>query len=434
VGLYFRKSISLGRGFRVNISKSGIGYSYGVKGFRISHGPRGSFFSGGFGGLYFRNKIKDTTNSETIRNKDNNDANYANNFEYDFNLNDEIFTQDEVINTINHRLARIRFLPILCVILLFGAMFLYESKLFIQYMYIIGSLFLLILVYAYDKKRTSIEIDYSIGQADKFFDLNKSFKYLLKSEKIWQKYTERNNHDFKRNSGATSLVTRQVTQLKLESPLFIKTNVSNYHINIKQSDGDIKLYFLPDAILCFNKKKKQYAKLSYDEISLELSYTNFIEEDTVPADAEIVDYIWKYQNKNGTQDRRFTNNYQIPKVKYAEIKLYYKSTLDTIFYLYVSNIVAAEDFYNKFNVFLNIDNNNSKEGSVFSDEIDLTDPYGILNVDRSATADEIKQAYRKLAQIYHPDKFSHLSKDFSDIATNKFQKINDAYKKILSDQ
>lgn len=41
MGYKFRKSINLGKHFRVNISKKGVGYSYGVKGFRISHGADG---------------------------------------------------------------------------------------------------------------------------------------------------------------------------------------------------------------------------------------------------------------------------------------------------------------------------------------------------------------------------------------------------------
>lgn len=41
MGWYFRKSINLGGGFRLNFSKSGIGISGGIKGFRVSSGPRG---------------------------------------------------------------------------------------------------------------------------------------------------------------------------------------------------------------------------------------------------------------------------------------------------------------------------------------------------------------------------------------------------------
>jgi hypothetical protein len=44
VGLTFRKSISLPGGFRINLSKSGIGASWGVPGFRVGTGPNGPRF------------------------------------------------------------------------------------------------------------------------------------------------------------------------------------------------------------------------------------------------------------------------------------------------------------------------------------------------------------------------------------------------------
>lgn len=42
MGWNYRKSVNLGGGLRLNFSKSGVGISGGVKGFRISTGPRGS--------------------------------------------------------------------------------------------------------------------------------------------------------------------------------------------------------------------------------------------------------------------------------------------------------------------------------------------------------------------------------------------------------
>lgn len=42
MGFRFRKSINLGGGFRVNISKSGVGYSYGKKGARITKTAKGT--------------------------------------------------------------------------------------------------------------------------------------------------------------------------------------------------------------------------------------------------------------------------------------------------------------------------------------------------------------------------------------------------------
>lgn len=42
MGFRYRKSINLGHGFRINISKSGIGYSWGTKGARITKTARGT--------------------------------------------------------------------------------------------------------------------------------------------------------------------------------------------------------------------------------------------------------------------------------------------------------------------------------------------------------------------------------------------------------
>ncbi len=41
MGFRFRKSIGLGRGARVNLSKSGVGFSLGTKGVRYTMGPSG---------------------------------------------------------------------------------------------------------------------------------------------------------------------------------------------------------------------------------------------------------------------------------------------------------------------------------------------------------------------------------------------------------
>lgn len=54
--------------------------------------------------------------------------------------------------------------------------------------------------------------------------------------------------------------------------------------------------------------------------------------------------------------------------------------------------------------------------------------YDILGVDKNATQDEIKKAYRNLSKIYHPDK----NKDNKD-AEKKFKEINEAHS-VLGDE
>lgn len=59
------------------------------------------------------------------------------------------------------------------------------------------------------------------------------------------------------------------------------------------------------------------------------------------------------------------------------------------------------------------------------------DPYKVLGVSRNATPEEIKSAYRKQAQRYHPDRVSHLGEELQQLAKQKFLEIQKAYE-ILS--
>lgn len=56
--------------------------------------------------------------------------------------------------------------------------------------------------------------------------------------------------------------------------------------------------------------------------------------------------------------------------------------------------------------------------------------YKILEIEQSASDDEVKKAYRKMAVKFHPDKVSHLGEEYQQAAKEKFQKVQDAYDKI----
>ena len=68
--------------------------------------------------------------------------------------------------------------------------------------------------------------------------------------------------------------------------------------------------------------------------------------------------------------------------------------------------------------------------AMFSKNKNINNAYDILSVDKDATDDEIKKAYRKIIKKYHPDKLKDVSQDVIKMAKEKFQSVKDAYDQI----
>ena len=62
-------------------------------------------------------------------------------------------------------------------------------------------------------------------------------------------------------------------------------------------------------------------------------------------------------------------------------------------------------------------------------ENNMDDPYKVLGLDRKATDEEIKAAYRELVKKYHPDKYR--DNPLADLAQEKLMEINEAYDLLM---
>ena len=60
--------------------------------------------------------------------------------------------------------------------------------------------------------------------------------------------------------------------------------------------------------------------------------------------------------------------------------------------------------------------------------------YKILEIERTATNDDVKKAFRRMAMKYHPDKVSHLGDEYRKTADEKFKKVNEAYDRIKKER
>ena len=60
----------------------------------------------------------------------------------------------------------------------------------------------------------------------------------------------------------------------------------------------------------------------------------------------------------------------------------------------------------------------------------MKNPYEVLGIPPSATDEEVKKAYRRLAMKYHPDKVEGMGEEVKKNAAAQFREINEAYEQI----
>ncbi len=68
--------------------------------------------------------------------------------------------------------------------------------------------------------------------------------------------------------------------------------------------------------------------------------------------------------------------------------------------------------------------------STFTAHNNIDDAYKVLEIEPTATDEEVKKAYRTMAMKYHPDRVATLGDEIAKNAEVKFKQVQDAYEKI----
>lgn len=160
-----------------------------------------------------------------------------------------------------------------------------------------------------------IEVQFDSALAP-FYDTAKyAFEKLQTSQYCWDVTASVQVDRVKERSYAGTSILRKPVSVKQSSLGFVSSEHSAFHfVNANGAD----LYLFPAFLIAFGSAT-DFALVEYRDLSIKLSNVRFVEEDSIPKDTAIIDKTWKYVNKNGSQDRRFSNNYEIPIVLYGEI-------------------------------------------------------------------------------------------------------------------
>lgn len=80
------------------------------------------------------------------------------------------------------------------------------------------------------------------------------------------------------------------------------------------------MYLYPGFIL-YRAAKEAFSVIDFHDVNGKCDLVRFHEEQGVPSDSKVIGKTWAKANKDGSRDKRFVNNHQIPIVAYASLSL-----------------------------------------------------------------------------------------------------------------
>jgi hypothetical protein len=188
----------------------------------------------------------------------------------------------------------------------------------------------------------SIKMPQNKNITSSFFSLKNNFNSLSNCEYIWDITTSKFIDRVKMRTSASNIITRKKVNIFFSSVDLIRSDEDALHFQ-NANGGDI--YFYPSMIIVIISNKG-FALLDYKDITLNYVESRFVEEERLPSDTKQIGTTWAKVNKDGSRDRRFNNNYQIPIVLYGQLHWESKKGFNEVYQF--SNPTITQQFYKSF--------------------------------------------------------------------------------------
>ncbi len=355
MGFYIRRAITIGP-FRINLSKSGIGVSVGMRGFRLGTGPRGSYIHMGRDGIYYRKSLpgfKDVLMPNKASDADEGEAEAApeSNVPDDMTVyesTDVQFMQDsssakllEELRQQNNKVTRWPYVAGFSLIAVIAA-----SILLIPIALIVCPVGLLVaaavtfIAYQRDQVEKSVVLFYDLDEAAEaaYNKLYQGFGELSSSNQIWHVHAVGDvvaEEGEKEQPVASAELLRTPIRPAMKSPPFIETNIAVPALPV----GRQTIYFFPDRILIYDGKS--VGAIPYTDVRLNEYAFTVLEDGPIAPDAEVVGEQYKAINKDGTPDQRYADNVKLPELRYAKLHLTSNTGLNELLIASKQGISAA---------------------------------------------------------------------------------------------
>lgn len=190
---------------------------------------------------------------------------------------------------------------------------------------------------------THIEIDKE--QADFYYRFKDEFASLCECAAIWDVKTRQATDQYHERTVANMRIDRERVKFNLATCDLIQWDEKVPHI---QNAKNGSFYFYPGFIL-YRTAREAFSAIEYHDVEGKASMLAFHEESGVPSDSKIIGQTWAKANKDGSRDRRFADNYQIPIAQYGQIS--FKSDNGLWEEFHFSDFQRLVNFLNAWNDF-----------------------------------------------------------------------------------
>jgi hypothetical protein len=338
MGWSFGKSFRFGPA-RINVSTSGIGASFGVRGARISFGPRGTEVHLGRGGLRYRAKIGNGGNHHWDRYESDTakptviDEPRFQTIEYSdvsasqdllvAQIEDAALFNEHQVTSDNSESVRVAgtiwtIAASLAAMAIGAVIHLAVGLLALPLVLVVG-LFLTFHRSTAIRTRCSERaiVHFSLEstpQVRDAYDALVAALHELSATTVGEVRGIASVADWKRNSGAGTLLDTVAVDLGPAHPECMSADFEIMRMQLHQRS----IYFLPDRILV--QDLGRFGSISYSNLTAHTGRTEYIVS-SAPRDAQVIGTTWRYVNKDGGPDRRFSDNYQMAVCIYGTLAL-----------------------------------------------------------------------------------------------------------------
>lgn len=189
-----------------------------------------------------------------------------------------------------------------------------------------------------DSTKIAITFESSDASQRAYAAMVRAFDMLKSSVKKWDITADKATDQFAERTLATRSVNRHPVTFDFSSTDLIQ--FTGRAMRFENVNGDDILLYPGVAVI--PRADGAFALIDLRELQISSEYRRFHEEEGVPSDSRIDGHTWAKTNKNGSPDRRFKDNYQIPICIYGNIT-FHSQTGVTEEYM-VSNADAAQAF------------------------------------------------------------------------------------------